>query len=92
MQGIKSLADRSACLKPAYAAMAANCAPFSRPLFGLKTRFVRYLHHLTEGGQFPCNPPKKKKKKKTVHLHAASDAAAQSAGVVAAAVVLWAIL
>ncbi len=23
-------------------------------------RFVRYLHHLTEGGQFPCNPKNKK--------------------------------
>jgi len=28
-----------------------------------QTRFVRYLHQLTEGGQFPCNPKKKKKKK-----------------------------
>ena len=25
-----------------------------------QTRFVRYLHHLTEGGQFPCNKKKKK--------------------------------
>ena len=27
-----------------------------------QTRFVRYLQHLTEGGQFPCNPEKKRKK------------------------------
>ncbi len=24
-----------------------------------QTRFVRYLHHLREGGQFPCNPEKR---------------------------------
>ena len=28
-----------------------------------QTRFVRYLCHLAEGEQFPCNPKKKKKKK-----------------------------
>ena len=26
------------------------------------TKFVGYLHHLTEGGKFPCNPKNKKEK------------------------------
>ena len=31
-----------------------------------QTRFVRYFHHLMEGGQFPCNPQKNKKTTKEV--------------------------
>ncbi len=38
-------------------------ATLKRSIISL-TRFVRYLHHLTEGGQFPCNKKKKKKRKK----------------------------
>ncbi len=30
-----------------------------------QTRFVRYLHHLTEVGQFPCNPRQNNPKKET---------------------------
>ena len=50
---------------------AADRNSISRPLFGLKPGSFGHLHHLTECGQLPCNPPKKTSDAQPSLLHRA---------------------